>query len=267
MKPIYWSSLLFVYLVSATHQARATDTSRQCAVTQVSPTDVLNIRSAPNYRSKQLGTIAYNATSILKLGPIQTDGKRAWVKIRYQTTTGWVNSKFLTCQPSAADVKAALTNRARNAVLALRAQDMARFATYVHPQQGVRFSPYAYVNTRQDLTYHADQVTTLLSDTTPKRWGDYDGSGKPILLTFAMYFHQFIYDRDFANASEIGYNHTIRAGTIIDNSRSVYPQGIMIDFHAASNPGGMDWASLRLMFEEFNGKWYIVGVIHDHWNT
>src|SRR5439155_13044136 len=39
-----------------------------------------------------------------------------------------------------------LEARARNALEALRTHDMPRHAALVHPQKGVRFSPYAYVH-------------------------------------------------------------------------------------------------------------------------
>jgi hypothetical protein len=27
----------------------------------------------------------------------------------------------------------------------------------------------------------------------------------------------------------------------------------------------MDWQSLRLVFEETAGNWYLVGIVHDQW--
>jgi hypothetical protein len=27
----------------------------------------------------------------------------------------------------------------------------------------------------------------------------------------------------------------------------------------------MDWRSLRLVFEEQGGSWYLVGIVHDQW--
>jgi hypothetical protein len=28
---------------------------------------------------------------------------------------------------------------------------------------------------------------------------------------------------------------------------------------------GMDWASLKLVFENSNNEWYLVGIVHDQW--
>jgi len=29
--------------------------------------------------------------------------------------------------------------------------------------------------------------------------------------------------------------------------------------------GGLDWRSLRLVFQQSGGEWYLVGIIHDQW--
>jgi hypothetical protein len=29
--------------------------------------------------------------------------------------------------------------------------------------------------------------------------------------------------------------------------------------------GGMDWRSLRLVFSDHGGTWYLAGIIHDEW--
>lgn len=31
--------------------------------------------------------------------------------------------------------------------------------------------------------------------------------------------------------------------------------------------GGLDWQSLRLVFQHKEGAWYLVGVIHDEWTV
>jgi len=28
---------------------------------------------------------------------------------------------------------------------------------------------------------------------------------------------------------------------------------------------GMDWKSLRLVFEQYEGRWYLVGIINNQW--
>lgn len=158
--------------------------------------------------------------------------------------------------------------RAKEVILAIKDKDMVKLSTFIHPGKGIRFSPYSYVDLENDLVFTASRIRNILADKTEYTWGAYDGSGLPIELTFEEYFKRFIYDQDFANATEIGYNRIIGRGNTINNNFEVYPGAIIVEYHF---PGfdpkyeGMDWKSLRLVFEEKADAWHLVGIIHDEW--
>lgn len=156
---------------------------------------------------------------------------------------------------------------ARQAVEALRDRDLAQLAGMVHPVKGVRFSPYAFVRD-EDLVFLPDQLAGALDDPTVYVWGVFDGSGEPIEMTFAAYYERFVYDQDYANAEQIGYNQRIGMGNTIDNSLEYYPGASVVEFHFSGfDPayGGMDWRSLRLVFQREGDTWYLTGIIHDEW--
>jgi hypothetical protein len=138
-----------------------------------------------------------------------------------------------------------------------------------HPTQGLRFSPYGYVRDT-DLLFEAGHVAGLMGNTTKYTWGAFDGSGEPIEMTFAEYYARFIYDVDFANAPQVAVNQRLGIGNTIDNSAEFYPGAMIVEYYF---PGfdpqyqGMDWRSLRLVFQEYEGTWYLVGIIHDEWTT
>lgn len=157
---------------------------------------------------------------------------------------------------------------AKEAMLALKEKNMDKLSSLVHPEKGVRFSPYTYVNKDKDLVFTADKLRNLLDDTTKYKWGIYDGIGEPIELTFSDYYKNFIYDADFINAPQIGYNQAIGKGNVTNNSFDFYKNSIIIEYHFPSieeKYEGMDWRSLKLVFEKYKDKWYIVGIIHDQW--
>lgn len=160
--------------------------------------------------------------------------------------------------------------KADRVIEALHDRDLDRLASMVHPMLGIRFSPYAFVRDA-DITVTAEDVPNLFSDNEVFLWGAYDGSGAPIELTFEQYFDQFIYDQDFANAEEIGYNQRIGGeGGTIHNIPEFYPGGVFVEYHFRGfNPdyGGLDWRSLRLVFVQDGGEWFLVGIIHDEWTT
>lgn len=159
--------------------------------------------------------------------------------------------------------------RAKEAVQALRNRDMEKLASLVHPKKGVRFSPYAFVRD-SDLVFMPDQLIGILSDPTKYTWGFYDGSGLPIEMTFQEYYERFVYDQDYANAERTGYDERIGQGNTIDNALTYYSGGHMVEYHFSGfDPafGGMDWRSLRLVFQEEGSEWYLVGIIHDEWTS
>jgi hypothetical protein len=150
---------------------------------------------------------------------------------------------------------------------ALKYKDMSKLSQYVHPQAGLRFSPYATVKDT-DQVFQADKVAGLMADPTVYLWGNYDGSGEPINLTFADYYSKFVYDEDFASAPQLALNDRLGTGNSIDNSQEFYPGAMIVELYF---PGfdpqyaGMDWRSLRLVFMQEDGTWYLVGIIHDQW--
>ncbi len=168
---------------------------------------------------------------------------------------------------SSSAAKKMIAGRAGEVMRALRSKNMSKLSAFVHPERGVRFSPYAYVDGQKDLTFSGKSVRNLLSNKRQYTWGNYDGSGDQIRLSFAQYYARFVYNRDFYRAREVGYNRMIGKGNSTNNITETYPEAITVEYYI---PGtrrhqGMDWASLRLIFEEKNGAWYLVGIVHDEW--
>ena len=168
----------------------------------------------------------------------------------------------------AAALKRIIGRRATETITAWRNKDAVKLSRLAHPTKGIRFSPYAYVNVKQDMVRKASQMRTFFRTTRRYLWGSYDGSGEPIDLTPAAYYKRFIYEHDFAKAKQIGYNKTLGQGNTPHNSGQVYPGATIVEYHFPGfDPqyGGMDWRSLRLVFERKGNVWYLVGVIHAEW--
>ncbi len=147
-------------------------------------------------------------------------------------------------------------------------EDFVAVAQYVDPVDGVRFSPYGYVNVTTDRVYSALDLETAMQDQTVYNWGAFDGTGDPIDMDFDDYYDRFIYDQDFANPHMIGNNTVVGTGNTLVNISQVYPNASFVEFHFTGfdpNFDGMDWRSLRLVLEEQNGEWVLLGIIHDEW--
>lgn len=152
-------------------------------------------------------------------------------------------------------------------ITALAAKDMQGLADLVHPEMGVRFSPYAYVQEEQ-LVFTPDQLPGLFESDGVYTWGAYDGTGQPIDLTFSAYFDEFVYSADFVHAEETAVNERLGDGNTINNISEFYPESAFVEYHFSGfDPqyDGLDWQSLRLVFKQEGGQWYLIGIVHDEW--
>ncbi|WP_261303819.1 hypothetical protein [Paenibacillus andongensis] len=167
-----------------------------------------------------------------------------------------------------ADAKKAIESRTKETIKALKEKDLKKLAELIHPKKGVQFSPYSYIHVSSDVQVLGSGLATLWANTSTTHWGDYDGSGDPIDLTFPNYWDKFVYNEDFAAAPQISYNIILGKGNMINNVFSVYPttSAITVEYHY---PGldpqfqGMDWTSLRLVYEYSGSQWYLVAIVHD----
>src|SRR5438067_574545 len=79
-------------------------------------------------------------------------------------------------------------DRARAAVAALEARDLDALGALVHPGKGLRFSPYPYVDMKEDVVLGAAALRRAFRDRAARTWGAYDGTGDPIHVAFADYY-------------------------------------------------------------------------------
>ena len=241
-------------------------------VVNVASDDVLNVRANAGVAHPIVGTIPPHGMGVQITGAgEQVDGS-LWVPIEYKGIVGWVNSNYLAYQVGW--VNDAVAAQAAEIIMALKNRNLETLSRLVHPDKGVRFSPYTYVRVAPgspegaDLVFSSAHIANFFADQTVYNWGHFDGSGEPIDLTFEAYFARFIYDADFARPHAVGYDEVIGRGNTINNIAEVYPNAATIEYHFEGfGPtfAGFDWRSLRLVLEEKEGAWYLVGIVHDEW--
>jgi len=160
-----------------------------------------------------------------------------------------------------------LEETADRVVHALAAKDLETVAEFVHPEMGVRFSPYSYI-LEEHKVFMPEALPILMDLDAVYTWGSYDGTGDAIELTFSDYYEAFVYSADFVNAEQVAVNDQIGQGNTINNIEEFYPGSSFVEYHFSGfdeQYGGMDRESLRLVFIEENGRWFLVGIVHDQW--
>jgi hypothetical protein len=187
------------------------------------------------------------------------------------TSAGVATAQSETSRLPAKQAEQVIAGRSRQVMLALKSRNLARLSSLVHPRKGLRFSPYHSVNFDPggDLVFKRSQVKGLGGSKKRYHWGDDDGSGDPIRLTYASYHRKFVYDHDYLTAKQITYNsENLTSGNLINNIRQSYPAAIIVEYHFPGfeeKYGGMDWKSVWLVFEKDGTEWYLVGIAHGEW--
>ncbi len=170
---------------------------------------------------------------------------------------------------SPAEAERIIALRAREVMRALKRRDMQRLATFVHPQKGVRFSPYVYVEPKSHRVVRRNQLASLYRSKRRLTWGEADGSGDPIRLTFRKYFDYFVYRQDLLTDKKPAYNAPSQGGNTISNVLATYPRAITVTYghDGITGPegGAMDWQRLTLVFERLGNQWYLTGIVNDEW--
>ncbi|MDW7674197.1 MAG: hypothetical protein SCK28_06655 [Bacillota bacterium] len=192
-------------------------------------------------------------------GPAQPNGSDT-SKIEYEYTEDGV------IKPAIAEE--VINDTSSRVIKAISEKDAKTISEFVHPQKGVRFTPYTYVSLEDDVVFTKEEMKGFFEAQGEYLWGYYDGIGDGIKLTPGEYYAKFIYSEDFIEAEEVGFNEVLSSGNMFENQFEVYNNPIVVEYYFAGfNPEfvGMDWKSLRLVFEEHEGTWLLVGVIHNQW--
>ncbi|MFI5129586.1 MAG: hypothetical protein ACHQFX_06325 [Chitinophagales bacterium] len=152
----------------------------------------------------------------------------------------------------------------------IKRKNYSALANFIDPVAGIRFSPYGFVDTVSDKIFSKEEFVEQVTKANQNKfvWGESDGSGEPINMTLNEYIQKFVYDVDFVKPEKQKANAFIGGGNSLNNLLTVYRGCDFTESHFSGfekKYEGMDWRSLRLVFKEKNGKFLLVGIVHDQW--
>lgn len=148
----------------------------------------------------------------------------------------------------------------------LKEKNYNQFATYIHPKKGISFSMYAPINATNDKNFTKEEFVKYSDSNIKFTWGKKDGTGDYLVLSIKDYLQNWLYKQDFS-ASDYHFNDFKGAGNSLNNLKEIYPNSNFTENYIQGTEefGGLDWYSVRFVFEEFEGKNYLVAVINDQW--
>ncbi|MUV36683.1 hypothetical protein JNUCC1_00487 [Lentibacillus sp. JNUCC-1] len=151
---------------------------------------------------------------------------------------------------------------------AIKQRDMKSIAEMAHPDKGVLFSPYVYVE-ENAVNVSKDELSDLMQEPDQRLWGHYDGSGKPIELTPKAYFDEFLDVSKYLNdPDEVLIDDPQHRGNTVNNVKETFPDSKIIEYYDGGSEeyAGIDWSSIILVYEkDDSGKWKLVAVVRDMW--
>lgn len=165
-----------------------------------------------------------------------------------------------------------LSNTSNEVLKLIKSANFKRLSEYVHKTKGLQFSPYddVYEGSPDVIKFLKKNVKNFMTLKKIYIWGVYDGSGFDIKLTPKEYYKKFIYDIDFEKKADVIF---------IGNKKSKVPQDINIDldyifriypkssiahyyYKGSQDNSFCDFKKLTLVFEQLEGKWFLIGIIH-----
>lgn len=188
---------------------------------------------------------------------IRSDGSSSSTNNSSTTHNSALQSKEAQILQQAEQIKNHLATKNYNALTA-----------YIHPTKGVRFSMYAYVHKDSDKVFSREQFTTYLQQSQIKfTWGAKDGSGELYITTLPDFLNNWVAAEQYEVKSAT-FNKFQGSGNSLNNLKEAYPGADFVEFyHSGKNPEyqGMDWRAMRLVFEEYQDKYYLVAIVNDQW--
>lgn len=177
-----------------------------------------------------------------------------------------------TAQASKLNKDSLLIHTTQDILTAFKTKTYSAVADFIDPVSGVRFSPYGFIDTIRNVIFSKEKFAEQAGRSNQEKivWGYFDGSGDTINMTLNEYIQKFVYDVDFSKPETRKVNEFIGHGNSLNNLLSVYRNCDFTESHFSGfekKYEGMDWRSLRLIFKERDGKFFLVGVVHDQWTS
>lgn len=108
-------------------------------------------------------------------------------------------------------------------------EDMDSIAQFVHPEKGVPFSPYIYVED-DAVIINKEDFSDMLNDDTIYKWGIYYGKGTPIELTGQDFYDEFLDMTPYVDPDNVLINDLQDRGNILNNVAEKFPNTKIIKF-------------------------------------
>ncbi|MGM9538441.1 MAG: hypothetical protein ACI3VN_08935 [Candidatus Onthomonas sp.] len=150
---------------------------------------------------------------------------------------------------------------------AIRNEDYTLLASYVHPEEGVTFTPASTVDRNSNLTFQANELAQVAESGKTYVWGTSTDAATPIRLTLPDYVAGYVWDRDYTASPRISVDTEQTSGNALENTLDAYPGCHYVEFYCPAAQGQSDWSAIKLVYQWYQNEWYLVGIVHSAWSA
>ncbi len=154
-----------------------------------------------------------------------------------------------------------LQKKVLNVVSLLNEGDSGRLIAFTHPQKGIVMTWNVRFGGKEDLTFTREDI----ENDAEKRihWGYTYGRGDEVHMSLYDYMSQLA--KPFHTISKIEKLKNLKGFQCPEGSQCRGYEVFWID-ETSKNPE-FDWQGLVVIFEKYEGRWYVVGLLRDRWTV
>ncbi|MFN7161132.1 MAG: hypothetical protein ACK4NC_06040 [Candidatus Gracilibacteria bacterium] len=170
------------------------------------------------------------------------------------------------------DVKMVIEQQSAYVISLLQKNDFSALASQVHPEKGLLLSADIHLD---DKTFPRQiiarkELAGFLKNTTPRIWGSNGYTELPLRMTGKEFWETWVYTRTITLNSPRAFDEVritdVNKVAAAEMMQKRFPNSHFVEYSVLSSSTGevkeKDW-SLRLVFSEYNGQWYLVGIVRD----
>jgi|GEM_PF-843790 hypothetical protein len=224
-----------------------------------------------NWKPEMHKLVEANGYHAARIAPHEFNGKQTYKLLEWHITDTKEEAHAImkrldeTGQASANSDVEILAGRAMDYIAK---DDYVALADMANPEKGIKFVPYVNTqsNDQEGMRLSVDELKEAATSDKKYPWGNYDGTGEPINVSLKEYVTQFIYDKDYKNAPNVGsFTEKTKETVSLDIDEEFF--AMYYSFPGSEEFTGMDWSTLYLVFRQDNGKWYLTDIMHEQWTV
>ena len=133
----------------------------------------------------------------------------------------------------------------------------------------ILFAPYQYLDTSIAKSFTPNLLSMVNKSEKKVHWANYDGTGEPMDLDVKSYFLKYINDKDYLKADTIRANESVKIGNAVNNINTIFSGAQYVEYFykGTDKNDGINWKSLKIVFNKLNDKFILVAIVHNQWTV